>query len=84
MVSRKGNGLAVVPSDCHANGRSVKIEAAPESQEIVTKHFDGLPDEQKQAIVWKNAALGEISIPSSRIVAITQPGKAAPSDRGGA
>lgn len=28
----------------------------PESQEIVTKHFDGLPDEHKQAIVWKNAA----------------------------
>jgi uncharacterized protein len=28
----------------------------PESQEIVTKHFDGLPDDQKQAIVWKNAA----------------------------
>jgi hypothetical protein len=34
-----------------------------------------------ESIVWKNAALGEISIPSTRIVAITQPGKAAPSDR---
>ena len=28
----------------------------PESQDVVAKHFDGLPDDQKQAIVWKNAA----------------------------
>ena len=28
----------------------------PESQDVVTKHFDGLPDDQKQAIVWRNTA----------------------------
>jgi predicted TIM-barrel fold metal-dependent hydrolase len=28
----------------------------PESQEVVVKHFEHLPDEQKQAICWKNAA----------------------------
>ena len=28
----------------------------PESLEVVDKHFQGLPDEDKQKIVWKNAA----------------------------
>jgi predicted TIM-barrel fold metal-dependent hydrolase len=28
----------------------------PESQEVVDKHFQGLPDAHKQRIVWKNAA----------------------------
>jgi predicted TIM-barrel fold metal-dependent hydrolase len=28
----------------------------PESQDVVARHFDGLPDEDKQKIVWKNAA----------------------------
>lgn len=34
-----------------------------------------------ESMVWKNAALGEISIPTSRLVAITPPGKDAPSER---
>ncbi|HLG66256.1 MAG TPA: amidohydrolase family protein [Acidimicrobiales bacterium] len=28
----------------------------PESQEVVAKHFEGLPDDDKQRIVWRNAA----------------------------
>jgi uncharacterized protein len=28
----------------------------PESQDVVSNHFDGLDDDVKQAIVWKNAA----------------------------
>ena len=28
----------------------------PESQEVVVKHFEHLPDEKKQKICWKNAA----------------------------
>jgi predicted TIM-barrel fold metal-dependent hydrolase len=28
----------------------------PESQDVVARHFEGLPDEDKQKIVWKNAA----------------------------
>ena len=28
----------------------------PESQKVVDKHFQGLPDEDKQKIVWQNAA----------------------------
>jgi hypothetical protein len=34
------------------------------------------------ALVWKNDLLGEISIPSSRMVAITKQGKPAPAERG--
>ncbi len=28
----------------------------PESQTVVEDHFQGLPDEDKQKIVWRNAA----------------------------
>ena len=34
------------------------------------------------ALVWKNDLLGEISIPGSRMAAMTTPGKPAPGDRG--
>ena len=35
-----------------------------------------------ESLVWKNAALGEISIPSARLIAITPPDKPAPQGRG--
>jgi len=34
-----------------------------------------------ESMTWKSAELGEISIPTRRIIAITQPGASAPSDR---
>lgn len=35
-----------------------------------------------ESLVWKNPTLGEISIPTSRLMAITPPDKAAPQERG--
>lgn len=45
-------------------------------------HLGGEPVGLKgDALVWKNADLGEILIPGSKLIAITPPGQSAPTDR---
>lgn len=45
-------------------------------------HLGGEPVGLKgDALVWKNADLGEISVPGSKLIAITPPGQSAPTDR---